>query len=69
MTVLCGDLANLGFQTIDIGHIDIECEWFLMWATEVVPIKSKCVNEAKGKMEEFDFINEKYNSEIIKKIL
>lgn len=31
-TVLAYDLAEVGYQAIDIGHIDIEYEWFLMRA-------------------------------------
>jgi len=47
-TVLAYDLARAGYQAIDIGHIDIEYEWYLMKATDKVPIKYKYVNEAKN---------------------
>lgn len=46
-TVLAYDLSNLGYQAIDIGHLDIEYEWFLQQATEKVPIPGKDVSEAK----------------------
>ena len=47
-TVLAYDLAQLGYQALDLGHIDIEYEWFLMGAKKKVPIKNKYVNEAKN---------------------
>lgn len=45
-TVMAYDLAKLGYQAIDIGHVDIEYEWFLMQATHKVPVHNKYVNEA-----------------------
>ena len=40
-TVLAYDLFKLGYQVIDIGHIDIEYEWFLRNATKRIPIDNK----------------------------
>ena len=34
-TVLAYDLCKKGFQTIDIGHLDVEYEWFLRKDTEI----------------------------------
>jgi len=48
-TVLAYDLSNEGYQALDIGHIDIEYEWFRMGASKKVPVKGKYVNEAGGK--------------------
>ena len=45
-TILSFDLAKLGYWAIDIGHIDIEYEWFKKQATRKVPVKNKYVNEA-----------------------
>jgi glycosyltransferase family protein len=45
-TVLCYDLFKLGYTALDLGHIDIEYEWFKMGATRKVAIKGKAVNEA-----------------------
>lgn len=39
--VLAYDLSQLGYQAIDIGHIDSEYEWFKMGATEKVALKNK----------------------------
>lgn len=46
-TVLAYDLSKLGYQAIDIGHIDIEYEWFLKNAKEKIPIENKYTNEVK----------------------
>lgn len=47
-TVLAYDLAKLGYWAIDIGHVDIEYEWFLRKATEKIKIENKYTNEAVG---------------------
>ena len=44
-TVLAYDLAKEGYQTIDIGHADIEYMWYKMGAKEKIPVKGKSVNE------------------------
>jgi glycosyltransferase family protein len=44
-TVLAYDLSQLGYQAIDIGHIDIEYEWFLNNATEKVAVRNKYIGE------------------------
>lgn len=46
-TVLSYDLAKLGYWAIDIGHVDIEYEWFLRKAKDKIQIEGKYVNEAK----------------------
>ena len=67
-TVLSYKLAKLGYQAIDIGHIDVEYEWLLMKADSVVPIKNKYVNEANAKDENDNFKDTKYESEIVVRI-
>lgn len=47
-TVLARDLCLIGFQAIDIGHVDVEYEWFLAGASSKTPIAGKHVNEAGG---------------------
>lgn len=47
-TVLAYDLTKFGFQAIDLGHVDIEYEWFLRGSTNRDVIKGKYTNEAKG---------------------
>lgn len=47
-TILAYDLAKLGYQAIDLGHLDIEYEWFKMGAIDKVAINGKFINEAEG---------------------
>lgn len=47
-TILAYDLAKLGYWAIDIGHLDIEYEWFKMGAIDKVAINGKFTNEAEG---------------------
>ncbi|MCX4350756.1 MAG: SP_1767 family glycosyltransferase [Lachnospiraceae bacterium] len=69
-TVMAYDLAKLGYQALDIGHVDIEYEWFLLGATEKTPIKGKYVNEVPEGHDISDFYeDETYNSQIVAKIL
>lgn len=65
-TVLAYDLYKAGYWAIDIGHVDIEYEWFLRKATEKIKIETKYVNEAKdGSKDIHDIHDEKYESEIL----
>ena len=68
-TVLAVDLSKQGLQAIDMGHIDIEYEWFLMNAQDKVKIANKAVNEAPGGLKvEAAVNNEIYNNQIIGEI-
>ena len=64
-TVLAYDLAIKGFQAIDIGHIDIEYEWFLQGEGKRIIIKNKYVNEVSGGDIVEDVNDEWYNSQIV----
>ncbi len=69
-TVLAYDLYKLGYQAIDIGHVDIEYEWFLRKATKKIKIENKYVTEvADGRTNIEDVTDEKYKSEIIATII
>lgn len=46
-TVLAYDLCKAGIQALDLGHIDIEYEWYRMGAKEKVAIPDKYVNEVR----------------------
>ena len=53
---------------MDLGHIDIEYDWFLMKAEKKVPIKNKYVNEApKGRIIT-ELNDENYLKEIYKNL-
>ena len=47
-TVLAYDLSQIGYQALDLGHIDIEYEWFLLKTDKKVPIPHKHVNECNS---------------------
>lgn len=69
-TILAYDLYKLGYQAIDVGHIDIEYEWFLRKAKRKIAIKNKYVNERRGKQKHFTKVKDKnYYRQIIAKIL
>ena len=67
-TAMAYDLYKMGYQAIDIGHIDIEYEWFRMGATSKVSVKGKYTNEATDGKKVDDINNEKYLSEIFIKV-
>lgn len=46
--VLAYDLTVEGYQAIDIGHLDLEYEWFLAGKGERVPVPYKYNNEVEG---------------------
>lgn len=64
-TVLSYDLAKYGYQAIDIGHIDIEYEWFLKGALEKCKIEHKCVDEVRGGSEVKSINDDIYNKQIL----
>lgn len=65
-TVLAYDLFKEGYQALDIGHADIEYEWFKAGATKKQPVKNKYVNEAGAGKGVTESKNSKYLSEIVK---
>lgn len=67
-TVLAYDLFKCGFQALDIGHADIEYEWFKAGATKKQPVKNKFVNEAGKGKGVGDIDDLKYLSEIVEKV-
>lgn len=68
-TILSYDLYKQGYQSIDIGHADIEYEWFLIKAKKKIPIKNKYVNEKRKKQGKIDDVKDKkYYEQIIEKI-
>lgn len=73
-TVLAYDLCRKGHQALDLGHMDIEYEWYKMGATSKVPVTGKFSNEAAinlglqseviGKLKDED-----YERQILKRIV
>lgn len=67
-TVLAYDLYKHGYQAIDLGHIDLEYEWFLCNATERVLIKNKEVNELSTANDIKDCTDSNYQKQILVEI-
>lgn len=69
-TVLAYDLYRLGYRALDIGHVDIEYEWYKMGALNKVPVKNKYTNEAEflGGLEVGEIDDPTYLSQICCKI-
>lgn len=65
-TILAADLSKNGVWALDVGHVDIEYEWFLRGAKTKIPIKSKYVNEAVDGDDVKDISDKRYEKEIIK---
>lgn len=69
-TVLAYDLYKAGYRSIDIGHVDIEYEWFLRKADKKIKIENKYVTEvADGRENIQDIQDIKYESEIIARVM
>ncbi len=68
-TILASDLANAGIQALDIGHIDIEYEWFRMGNKNRVQVPGKYTNEAKKQDKQITLCDDPaYLSQIICRI-
>lgn len=67
-TILAYDLAKVGYQALDIGHVDVEYEWFRMGALEKVPLANKYVNESLEGREVGELKDLTYQNQIIAKI-
>lgn len=46
-TILAYELCKKGYQAIDIGHLDIEYEWYLAGAKKKIAVKYKDVSEVE----------------------
>ena len=74
-TILSYDLYKLGYRAIDVGHVDIEYEWFLIQnllfiimilknkklrkAKSKIIIKNKYVNERRGRQRRITKVKDK----------
>lgn len=70
-TVLSYDLSELGYQALDLGHIDVEYEWMLMGATEKVALANKAVNEVgrNSKVSGENCLDDWYEAQIVGRVL
>ena len=67
-TVLAYDLCNKGYQAIDIGHLDVEYEWFLRKDTAGTPLAFKYVDGTKQGRKVHRLDDPQYKGQIIKVI-
>lgn len=68
-TVLAHDLALKGFRAIDLGHLDVEYEWYRMGAEEKCALPGKYVNEViEGRIVDNQFSDSTYERQILARI-
>lgn len=63
-TVLAYDLAEEGYQALDIGHFDIEYEWYLRHADKKEKIENKYTNEVAQGNETENIDDYEYKNQI-----
>jgi len=68
-TVLSHRIFSLGLQTIDIGHFDLQYEYYLKGSRHRVKVSGKYDNERGTTGQEENFSDESYKNQIYKKIL
>ena len=56
-TVLAYDLSYLGYWAVDLGHIDIEYEWYKKKATQKTKIDNKYCGEVDSKYPNINFLD------------
>lgn len=67
-TVLAHDLCKAGYQAVDIGHIDLEYEWFLKGEGRKSLIVGKYNNESNEEMVLYPIMDEDYLKQTIARI-
>ena len=67
-TILAYDLSQNGYRALDIGHVDIEYEWFKQGATQKVKIENKYTNEAVDGKVVGDIFDEDFNKQVVLRI-
>lgn len=64
-SVMSYALFREGYHAVDLGHADVEYEWFLRGAQDRIPIKNKFVNEAGAGAGVGALEDETYQSQIL----
>lgn len=67
-TVLAADLADLGMRALDLGHVDIEYEWFRTGAKGHDQVAGKFTNEAAAGHEVDACEDEDYLGQIVGRV-
>lgn len=68
-TVLGYRLFKKGYRVLDIGHIDIEYEWYLKGAQEKIAIDKKYIGEVSSLETIEEYRDKEYEEQILDKIL
>lgn len=68
-TVLAADLAKRGFQAIDIGHLDLEYEWYRIGKGAPAEVPYKYNNEFPGGRDVLNITDTQYEQEILQRFL
>lgn len=68
-TVLAYDLCRKGYQALDMGHLDVEYEWFLRKVERGTPLEFKYVDGFDEGRRVQELKDERYESQIIKRVL
>lgn len=63
-TLLAYAMAKEGYQAMDVGHFDIEYEWFLRHSVKKEKIENKYTFEVEGGDKTSDVVDEKYLGQI-----
>ena len=63
-TLLAFEMAKSGYQALDVGHFDIEYEWFLRHTDKKEKIENKYVYEVDGGNETEDVVDKEYFAQI-----
>ena len=66
--MLAADLSNEGLWAIDVGHLDVEYEWYKNGVKEKTAIKGKYVNEVSDGRAIEDCSDETYLGQIIARV-
>ncbi len=68
-TVLAYDLCNAGYQALDIGHLDVEYEWFLRKDVTGTPLEFKYVEGSSRGRKIRRLKDPEYERQIINRIV
>lgn len=66
--IVVNRLSKRGIRSIDIGHLDMEYEMYKIGSKQIIPVKYKYFSEINFR-DPIDCTDEKYTSQIVKKII
>ena len=66
--VVTYQLVKSGYQVLDLGHLDVEYEWFLRRDMKKELISGKFVNEHKSRIVHYSMTDKDYEKQIVVRI-